>query len=75
MAYRVADKQRWFDALMEKGHIPKMDNDVGDIDGLDICFLEFDDHNGPGCVACGMGWCWHCDDVDQIGQCDRGLIQ
>lgn len=42
------------------GHILRRDKY-----GIDIFFLEYAHHNGPGCVRCGETWCHHCRDSAQ----------
>ncbi len=44
--------------LEAAGHVLKRDED-GKIDNW---VMEYDYHNGPGCVNCQDSWCEHCED-------------
>ncbi len=63
----LSDKRAaWRAAIESKGHVPVI-NDDGD---LDIGVVDFGDHNGPGCSACGWDVCWHCHaDINDIPVC------
>lgn len=51
-------QQKWYDAMREKGHTPRMDVDFG---GLNMFFCDEDVHNGPGCETCYWSTCEHCN--------------
>lgn len=55
--YGMKEWQRdWLLAFRAAGHIPiKVD---GRVDYF--AYNPADPHNGPACVKCGEGWCWHC---------------
>lgn len=47
--------------LIEKlGHKLVRDADTNEIDSWQ---LDFENHNGPGCVYCGVAWCDHCREI------------
>lgn len=46
-----------------KGHVWKLDEDGN----VDTFYLDYDFHNGPGCVKCGYTFCEHCD--SEITEC------
>jgi hypothetical protein len=65
-----SEEQRWYDALVEKGHSPAMDST-----GLAIFFHDVNFHNGPGCTKCLWSCCWHCDDIDKIPVCTGSFLR
>ncbi len=53
----------YYEHIEEMGHVLKRD-EYGDID----CFvLDYEYHNGPGCVNCHDSWCEHCE--DKVTEC------
>lgn len=44
--------------LEAAGHVLKRDEDGR----IDQWVLEYEYHNGPGCINCGDSWCHHCED-------------
>jgi hypothetical protein len=57
-------EQRWYEAMVAKGHEPVM------FDGeLDYFVYDNDMHNGPGCSTCGWSDCWHCNHSMNIPEC------
>lgn len=49
----------YYEELEAAGHILQRD-DTGKIDNW---VLDFDYHNGPGCINCEESWCSHCGDT------------
>ena len=45
--------------LEAAGHVLKRDED-GEVDNW---VMDWDYHNGPGCVNCHDSWCHHCEDT------------
>lgn len=48
----------YYKRLEDAGHVLKRDKN-GDVDEW---VLEYDIHNGPGCINCDESWCRHCED-------------
>jgi hypothetical protein len=54
----MAEYQRdWLTAFRQAGHSAEKDED-GRVDKF--AYNPHDPHNGPRCIKCGEGWCWHC---------------
>lgn len=66
----------WFEAMKNKGHMPKMEKDSADENErkLDVWVVNHDIHNGPGCEVCDWCCCMHCNGIDDIPECD-GCIE
>lgn len=47
--------------MVEKGHTPCMDNEE-----IDMFYLEYEHHNGPGCTTCKWSVCEHCHGIESI---------
>jgi hypothetical protein len=62
--------QRWFDAMVSKGHTPIIAPWTND-PVLDIFVTDVGFHNGPGCATCGWTCCMHCDEIADIPECDQ----
>lgn len=48
-----------------KGHQWKEDEDGR----VDVWVVNYDIHNGPECVNCGLSFCMHCFSADNIPEC------
>lgn len=58
-------KERWLQAMKEKGHFPQLDDDGT----LDIFAINYGNHNGPSCETCGWSCCMHCNAEMFIPKC------
>ena len=65
---KMDDKIRlWTKAMLDAVHSPKLEYKSYKLD-----FFAYESGsycNGPRCVACGVGWCWHCYNIDAIQEC------
>jgi hypothetical protein len=51
--------------IEDRGHVLRREED-GEVD---IFYLDYDCHNGPGCVRCHESWCHHCR--DEVDMCEK----
>ena len=52
---------KYYKKLEAAGHVLYRDEDGS----VDAWKLDYDYHNGPGCVNCHQSWCEHCEDTIQ----------
>lgn len=64
----------WTKRLIELGHSPKTVS-VGSNTELDYFAFSVMGHNGPTCIKCGMKWCWHCIEPEELLPCINQQIE
>lgn len=59
-------REEWLRIAVRRGHVLRMDSDT---DEIDIFVVDYDFHNGPGCMTCDWSACMSCTPVDRIPIC------